>query len=208
MPNDANPDSTKLLELSRTDRDARIALFEQYRSFLNLVAKQKITWRVRSRLSASDVTQGTMFEANRHFGTFRGSSIKEFEVWLKRIHRNQLINHMKHHERQLRDVKREVPLFAKSEEGSVVQWIQPAGNNQTPSVNVIRGEHALKLADAIEALPPAQAEAVRLKYLEQKSIPEIAMEMEKSTAAIAGALRRGMESLRERLAGDESEFLR
>ena len=53
------------------------------------------------------------------------------------------------------------------------------------------------LAIAIESLPDAQRDAIRLHYLEGLKLSEVAARLDKSTGAIAGLLHRGMKALRE-----------
>jgi RNA polymerase sigma-70 factor (ECF subfamily) len=60
-----------------------------------------------------------------------------------------------------------------------------------------RGEAALQLAEAREQLPEDQRIAVKLRYLGQQSLRSIAEYMEKTTGAVAGLIRRGVENLRD-----------
>jgi RNA polymerase sigma-70 factor (ECF subfamily) len=66
---------------------------------------------------------------------------------------------------------------------------------------VIRAEAAVNLAHAIDELPEDQRVAVRMRHLDGLGIDQIAEKMDKTPAAIAGLIRRGLQSLRERLAG-------
>jgi RNA polymerase sigma-70 factor (ECF subfamily) len=57
----------------------------------------------------------------------------------------------------------------------------------------------LELALALERLPEDQRMAVELRYLGQQPLKSIAAYMSKSTGAVAGLIRRGVENLREGL---------
>jgi RNA polymerase sigma-70 factor (ECF subfamily) len=82
--------------------------------------------------------------------------------------------------------------------------MQPAGRGTSPSQRVIKAEAALNLAHAIDELPDEQRTAVRMRHLEGRGIEEVAASMDKTPAAVAGLVRRGLQTLRERLAGDTS----
>jgi RNA polymerase sigma-70 factor (ECF subfamily) len=63
----------------------------------------------------------------------------------------------------------------------------------------MRGEEAVKLADALDRLPQDQRTAVRLRHLEGWSLAEIAEHLNRTPAAAAGLIKRGMEALRSNL---------
>ena len=68
------------------------------------------------------------------------------------------------------------------------------------SRKLMRQESIFALASALERLPESQREAIRMKYIEGRSVLEIAKAMEKSVTAVAGLLKRGLEGLRESMA--------
>ena len=94
-----------------------------------------------------------------------------------------------------RDVRREVT-EQNGESSAQLVWHSLANAGGSPQSSVFRGEAALHLAQALEQLPEDQRIAVELRYLEQQPIKVIAEQMEKSPAAVAGLIRRGVESLR------------
>jgi RNA polymerase sigma-70 factor (ECF subfamily) len=55
------------------------------------------------------------------------------------------------------------------------------------------------LAQAVEALPEDQRLAVQMRHLDGASVAAIAEAMDKTPAAVAGLLRRGMQALRDEL---------
>jgi RNA polymerase sigma-70 factor (ECF subfamily) len=60
-------------------------------------------------------------------------------------------------------------------------------------------EEFLRLAEAIDRLPEAQREALTLHHLHGWTLKAIAERMEKSFAAVAGLIKRGLRRLREDL---------
>ena len=77
--------------------------------------------------------------------------------------------------------------------------MQPVGRDPTPSRLVMNGEAALRFAAALESLPEDQRLAVRMRYLEGLKLAEIAENLQKSPAAVAGLIRRGQLALRDQL---------
>jgi RNA polymerase sigma-70 factor (ECF subfamily) len=191
----------QLLVESRTDPDAADRLLELYRPVLRLIAEQMIGSGLRRREDASDIVQRTVLEAYAAFEQFHGGSEAEFSAWLKQILRRNVTNLVRDNRAAKRDVRREKYLDAA--EGSVsVTWMQPAGKGTSPSQRVIRAEAALNLAEALDQLPDAQRDAVRMRHLEGRGVDDIAEAMDKTPAAVAGLVRRGLQTLREQLAGD------
>jgi RNA polymerase sigma-70 factor (ECF subfamily) len=77
------------------------------------------------------------------------------------------------------------------------QWV--AAEQTSPSRKLMHMEKVLAVAGAIEKLPDSQGEAIRMRYIEGLSLAEIASRLGKSETAIAGLLKRGLESLRGQL---------
>lgn len=193
----------RLLSDSRISPETADRLLELYRPVLKLMAEQMIGHGLQRREDASDIVQRTTLEAYAAFEQFKGESEPEFSAWLKQILRHNVTNLVRDNRAAKRDVRREQ--YLDDAEGSVsVTWMQPAGRGTTPSQRVIKAEAALNLAHAIEQLPEQQRLAVRMRHLEGRGIDDVAAAMNKSPAAVAGLIRRGLEALRERLAGDTS----
>jgi RNA polymerase sigma-70 factor (ECF subfamily) len=193
----------RLLNESRVDSQAAVRLLDLYRPVLCLIAEQMVGHGMRRREDASDIVQQTVMEAFAAFSQFRGQTEAEFSAWLKQILRRNVANLVRDNRAAKRDVRREQYLDVP--DGSVsMTWLQPVGNLTPPSQHVIKAEAALNLAHAIDALPDAQRTAVRLRHLEGCSIQEIADAMDKTPTAVAGLIRRGLQSLREKLSGDTS----
>jgi RNA polymerase sigma-70 factor (ECF subfamily) len=196
----SGPELETLLRASRTDPIAADQLLERYRPVLNLIAQQMIGAGLQRREDASDIVQRTSLEAYAAFEQFRGESEPEFSAWLKQILRRNVTNLVRDNRAAKRDVRREQYLDA-GEDSVSVTWMQPAGRSTTPSQCLIKAEAAVNLAEALDELPESQRDAVRMRHLEGRGLDEIAAEMNKSPAAVAGLIRRGLQTLRERIAG-------
>ena len=69
----------------------------------------------------------------------------------------------------------------------------------SPSQQVSREEELVAMADALAQLPEAQREAVILHHLQGATLVEVATQLQRTEAAVAGLLHRGMKQLRELL---------
>lgn len=77
-------------------------------------------------------------------------------------------------------------------------WL--AADQSTPSQQGERNERAVHLAEALAQLPEAQREALVLQHWHGWSLAQIADHLDRSPAAVAGLIKRGLAHLREHLA--------
>jgi len=171
---------------------------EKFRPYLRFLAR--VTWdrRLQTKLDPSDLVQQTLLLAYQSFGDFRGTSEAECAGWLRKILANVVAERRRHFNRNKRDLGRERPLEEVLAESSR-RMSGFATDDPTPSKQFEFNERALRLAAAVEALPPDQQEAVMLHYWQGHSIPEIAQIMERSPAAVGGLVHRGLKRLRQKL---------
>ncbi len=172
----------------------------RYEPYLRMLARTQMRPAYQAKLSVSDIVQQAMTQAVAAIDTFRGETEAEFRGWLRQI----LSRHLTHLDRDLhrdkRDIRRECSIEQKLATSSLRLEGLLAGNVGTPSQHAVACEHVVALAVAIESLPEAQRDAIRLHYLEGLKLSEVASRLDKSTGAIAGLLHRGMKALRELLA--------
>ncbi len=186
----------------RGDADALGTMLAKYRPYLRVLAQRHLDSAVKVRVDESDVVQQTCLEAHRDLTQFRGQDEREFLAWLKRILEHNIAQTVERHVRaQKRDVKRVKSLDASHAQMPRARDAIP-GDVSSPSQRVMRGEAAIRLARALEALPDDQREAVRLRHLEGLPLADIATRMQRSEVAVAGLMKRGLKKLREQLAAD------
>lgn len=181
--------------------------FERFRSYLYLLARSHIGSRHRVRLDPSDIVQQTLLQAHQKQAQFRGNSEAELLGWLRQILANNVADGVRGLARAKRDVKRERPLdralndsFSRAD-----GWLAAA--QSSPSQQVVRAEELVHLANALTGLPPAQREAIVLHHLQGLPLSEVAEQLDKSPAAVAGLLHRGLKRLREVMAvGSQNGF--
>ena len=179
-------------------RNAMPEDFERYRSYLLVQAQARLHPAVRARVSASDVVQETLIEAHRDRTQRQMSGTFERAAWLRAILGHNLQNAVRDAFRDKRDARRDRNLDAAVEDSCrrVASWVvEPSAS---PSQGALAAERELVLAQKVAELPDGQQEAIVLRYWEELSLEEIARRMDRTTAAVAGLLHRGIATLRER----------
>lgn len=175
----------------------------RYRQYLLLLARVEIEPRLRDKLDPSDVVQQTLLDAHQKRDQFRGTSGAEKAAWLRHILANNLVDALRAVGRKKRDVAREQSLELKIEQSSQRIGLWLTADQSTPSQKLNQHEQAIRLADALAQLPPAQREALVLQNWDNWSLAEIAEHMGRTPAAVAGLLKRGLKRLRELLSDAE-----
>jgi RNA polymerase sigma-70 factor (ECF subfamily) len=177
---------------------------DQFRGYLLLVARLHFRPRLAAKLDPSDVVQQTLVQALQGLPAFRGTTEAELAAWLRQILRRNLAALARDYGRDKRDLAREQSLEAAVDDSStrLEAWLDDG--QSSPSQRAERNEHLLRLADALAALPDAQQQAVMLHHLHGLSALEISQRMDRTPAAVAGLLKRGLRALREQLAPGES----
>lgn len=194
---DASTASQLLARARQGDAEAAGMLLERYRAYLRLIAKRRLDCQVQARVDPSDVVQQTCLEAYRDLGDFRGGVEAELIAWLRRILDNNLAQTIQQHVfTQKRAAGRERSLDDSKGPGEALRK-SLAAEQSSPSRRAMRGEDAVRLAGALETLPPDQHEAVRLRHLEGWSLAQIARRLDRSEVAVAGLLKRGLWGLRK-----------
>jgi RNA polymerase sigma-70 factor, ECF subfamily len=166
-------------------------LLERHRPYLKVVARRSLDSRLGPRIDDSDVVQQTLLSAFGNFGNFRGETGGDFLAWLRVLHERNLRDAARAHlGAERRNVNREVPGGDPARDRRVD--LPP----KTASQRLLADEDAVQLARALDALPPHQHEAVRLRYLEGWCLEDVAARMEITLPAVAGLLKRGLKALR------------
>ena len=172
---------------------------ERYRAYLLMLARVQLDPRLRDKLDASDVVQQTMLEAHRQQDQFRGRTEGERLAWLRQILAHNLTDALRGFRRAKRDVGRERSLQQALDQSSARLEAWLAAEQSSPSQKAVKKEQMLRLAEAMETLPESQREAVQLHYWQGWSLAEIGEHLDRSAAAVAGLLQRGLKALRCKL---------
>ncbi len=169
--------------------------WDRYRAYLTVIARQTIAGELAGKLDLSGVVQQTLLEAH-------GGQIADLEpdrrlAWLRTALGRNLTDELRRLRADTRDVGRDQAIHAAldASAASLAGWL--VADQSSPSEQADRGEQLLRLAEAIAALPDDQRRAVESHYFQSRPVAEIATELGRSPAAVAGLLKRGLKQLRK-----------
>jgi RNA polymerase sigma-70 factor (ECF subfamily) len=169
----------------------------RFRSYLQLLARVSLAERLRAKVDPSDIVQDTLLQAVRGLRDFRGSTDAQMAAWLRTILAHNLAHADRDFGRDKRNVRRERSIHASLNNSSARLEAWLAAEQSSPSQQAVQHERLLRLCNALEQLPESQREAVRLHYLESCKLSEISSRLDRTPAAVAGLLKRGLRHLRE-----------
>jgi RNA polymerase sigma-70 factor, ECF subfamily len=133
--------------------------------------------RVAGRQQAEDLTADVFREALAGIGKFEWRGVP-FAAWLLRIASRMIADHFKRSGREV---------------GTPADEPKGTGSNEI--------ERRVMLFQLVERLPEAQFRVIHLRFVEQKSIHEIAQELGRSEGAIKQLQLRAIENLRAQMEG-------
>jgi RNA polymerase sigma-70 factor (ECF subfamily) len=151
----------------------------------------------QGQLDPSDVVQQALLKAHERRHQFRGQSEREQAAWLRAILASTLAD-------ALRRLGRDQAVFGRSVDGALKEsssrleaWL--ADPQSSPIQLAERHEQVERLAEALERLADDQRLAVELRHLHSWPIAAVGRQMNRTPAAVAGLLRRGLRKLHELL---------
>lgn len=161
------------------------------RNYLLRSAQRALDSDLRPKGGASDFVQDTFLEAHTDFAAFRGSTERELLAWLTTILNHRLSNNRRRFRSTLkRDVDREIPLEA---------LVPPAcadTENGAAEKNLVAGEDAQRLREALDRLPPTMRTVLTLRTWERRTFVEIATTMHGSPESVRKLWVRAVQRLR------------
>ena len=167
-------DERVLIEAAQND-PGRFA--ELYELFFHRVYAY-VARRIHDRSETQDITAHVFQQALANIGKFKSRGAP-FISWLYRIAANAIAD-------QTRKKSREVA----ETEGTT---------NTSVDLDLEQVERQARLFSAVEALPEDQRKVILLRFAEEKSIRDIASDLNRSEGAIKQLQFRGLENLRARL---------
>jgi RNA polymerase sigma-70 factor (ECF subfamily) len=178
---------------------SRDETLERYRRYLGILARLQLDPRLHAKIDVSGVVQQTLLEAHQAQPRAALQGTGQMIAWLRRILANNLADELRKLGTAKRDLAREQSLEAALQASSsrLEMWL--AADQSSPSQQVERQEQALLLAEALAELPEAQREALVLQHWHGWSLAEIARHLNRTHAAVAGLIKRGLQQLRSRL---------
>lgn len=184
------------------EKDGPTWNLERHREYLRLLARLQLPARLRNKLDPSDVVQQTLLRAHQNLDQFRGETEAELAAWLRQILVHGLADAVRQFAGATRDVALERTLHEAVAGSSARLESLLRSDTTSPSGQVMQQEAFCQLADALALLPEDQCIVVELHHLQGYSVAEVALEVDRTEASVAGLLRRGLKRLRELLHED------
>jgi RNA polymerase sigma-70 factor, ECF subfamily len=196
-----------LLDRARKgDTAARDRLFAMCRNYLGIVARAHVESWLQAKVDASDLVQQTMLEAHRDFTRFHGATEGEWLAWLRQIVSHNAADFIRqYYKTAKRQAGREVRLGGNADNSSVLGLSGIAGDDETPSQQLVRKERELQMADALAQLSDDHREVIILRNLQRLPFDEVAKRMNRSRPAAQMLWMRAIHKLQEAMPGGLSD---
>ena len=189
MPDQADPDAVLMLRVKRGDRAAFAELVGKYRQPLfNFIFRT-----LRDETETEDVAQNVFLQVYKSRARYRRTA--KFSTWLFTIARNLCLNEIRRRSRHPAESLEETH----AEHDDQPQRQYEDKKIFLPTENVLHGELARKIEEAMKDLPENQRSAILLCRQDELSYEDIAEILDCSLSATKSLIHRGRETLKEKL---------
>ncbi len=189
MPGQPDPDAALMLRVKRGDRAAFGSLVEKYKQpVMNFIFRT-----LRDETEAEDLAQNVFLQVYKSRDRYQRTA--KFSTWLFTIARNLCLNEIRRRSRHPADSLEE----SHSENEDQPQRQYEDKKVFLPTENILHGELAKKIAEAVAELPENQRTAILLCQQDELSYEEIAEILDCSLSATKSLIHRGRETLKEKL---------
>jgi RNA polymerase sigma-70 factor (ECF subfamily) len=169
-------DDRLLIAAAQADHARFVELYDRYVDRVYAF----ISRRMRDRAAAEDVTSTVFEQALAHLDKFEWRGLP-FSAWLYRIAANTMADRWRQEARE-------------SHEPPIVK----------PDTRELEAlERRMILFQLVERLPDVQRQVIQMRFVEEKSIREIAAALERSEGAIKQLQLRALENLRKAMGRDD-----
>ena len=203
---DPQPTQVLLDRVRDGDKAAINGLLARHREAIKRMIDRRMDRVVQHRVDASDIVQDVMLEANRRLGDYLANPTMPFQLWLRHMARDRLIDaHRRHRVAANRSVDREVSLPAGGtgdrSAADIVAGI--ADRELTPAAAATWHELERRFAAAVEQLEEDDRQIVLLRHFEHLSTADAAAALGLSKPAAGMRYLRAMRRLRVLLEGSD-----
>jgi RNA polymerase sigma-70 factor (ECF subfamily) len=172
---DTTEDDRLLIEAAQADPARFVEIYERYVDRIYAFVSR----RTDHRAAAEDITSQVFEQALTSIGRFEWRGLP-VSVWLFRIASNALADHWRE---RSRDAVTQLPDVPDLREGEDL-------------------DRRIALYREVERLPDAQRRVIQMRFVEEKSIREVAVALNRSEGAVKQLQLRALEKLRKSMAGD------
>ncbi len=181
------------------DPDALQRLIIEYHNQLAGALHPRIEPALRRLIDPDDVLQDAYTLAFQNIASCEFENSAAFYRWLERIMINALRDRQRALKCQKRDIARVISDHGRSR-SSYPELVQRLSSPDiTPSRQVAKGEAVAAVISSLARLTDDQREVVRLRFLEELPVGEVASQMGKSEEAVHMLCHRALKSLRKLL---------
>ena len=192
MPAQPDPDAALMLRVKRGDRDAFAELVDKYKQpVMNFVFRT-----LRDEIEAEDVAQNVFLQVYKSRRRYKQTA--KFSTWLFTIARNLCLNELRRRSRHPAESIDETLADNESREGGSQRQYEDK-TRVAPPDELLQGELAQKIEEALAELPESQRSAILLCRQDELSYEEIAEVLDCSLSATKSLIHRGREVLKEKL---------
>jgi RNA polymerase sigma-70 factor (ECF subfamily) len=170
----------------------------RFRNDLLLIAEARCAGFRPSLIEAEDVVQETLRRAFDKRHQFRGRSDRELGGWLRAILASMIAQFLRKAGHRVNVRSLETALERSSDR--LEQFLN--SHDPSPSQNARTAERNERLHLILSQLGKDQRRALVLHHIEGKSVAEVAVIMDRTTASIASLLHRGVEAMKKQLGHD------
>jgi RNA polymerase sigma-70 factor (ECF subfamily) len=189
MADQTDSDAALMLRVKRGDRAAFTALVEKYKQpVVNFVCRS-----LRDEAESEDLAQNVFLQVYKSRARYERTA--KFSTWLFTIARNLCLNEIRRRSRHPAESLEET--HADNEDQPQRQYEDK--KVFLPVENVLHGELARKIEEALADLPENQRTAILLCRQDELSYEEIAKILGCSLSATKSLIHRGRETLKEKL---------
>jgi RNA polymerase sigma-70 factor (ECF subfamily) len=186
-------ESTALLRAAREGSPEALGqLYERCAGRLLAIIRLRMGRDLRARIESRDILQNTLLKSFQRLEQFEGGDGASLLAWLARIAENEIRDQADFQHRQRRDVAAGVSL-------DHTHAPQLVASVRSALSQVVLGEEAARLEQALERLDPEHREVIVLRKFEELSFAEIGRRMGRGEDACRMLLARAMTALTLRL---------
>ena len=189
MAAQSDPDAALMLRVKRGDRAAFAELVDKYKQpVMNFIFRS-----LRDEAESEDLAQNVFLQVYKSRARYKQTA--KFSTWLFTIARNLCLNELRRRSRHPAESLEET--HPENEEQPPKQY-EDKSQLAAPD-EVLHGELAEKIEEALAELPENQRSAILLCRQDDLSYEEIAKVLRTSLSATKSLIHRGREALKEKL---------
>jgi RNA polymerase sigma-70 factor (ECF subfamily) len=179
------------------DRPALQRLLLRHHRRLHAHVARRLPQPADALITVDDIVQETYIDATRAIRSFVASDGDSFFPWLRSIAEHRLLDALK----AQRAAKRGGGHGAKpAERGSIIALLEAVVTREKSPRSLIAGREAVTAVQvAMATLTSDQRQAVQMRFLDEKSVDEVAAALGRTPGAIHMLLQRALKSLRKAL---------